>query len=100
MIICLPFNWIQRYSNSPGNLTWIFLFFSFGWSGNFKTPMILLGILTTLVSATSFIINLFACKGISTGVKKGIVVAWVFGLITMIVAEVLAVVTYLQSGKV
>jgi hypothetical protein len=99
MIICLPFNWVQRYSNSPGNLTWIFLFFSFGWSGNFKTPMIILGILTTLVSATSFIINLIACKGISTGVKKGIVIAWVFGLITMIVAEVLAVVTYIQSGK-
>lgn len=86
MIILLPFNWIQRYSNSPGNLTWIFLFFSFGWSSNFKTPMIILGILTTLISATSFLTNLLGCKSITTSLKKAIVIGWIFGLITMIVA--------------
>jgi len=86
MIICVSFHWVQRYTNSPGNLSWIFLFFSFGWSASFKTPMIILGILTTLVSLISFIMNLVACKGITTGIKKGVVVAWVFGLITMIVA--------------
>lgn len=86
MIICLSFHWIQRYSNSPGNVTWIFLFFSFGWSSNFSTPMLILGILTSLVPATSIIINFVACGGITTVVKKSIVVVWVLGLIVMITA--------------
>lgn len=41
MIIFLPFHWIQRYSNTPGNLVWIFLLFGFGWSSQYKVPMLI-----------------------------------------------------------
>jgi len=39
MVILLPFHWVQRYSNTPGNLVWVLLFFGFRWTSQFKIPM-------------------------------------------------------------
>ncbi len=39
MIVTFPFYWIQRYSNTPGNLVWVILFFGFPWAQAFRTSM-------------------------------------------------------------
>lgn len=99
MILFLSFHWIQRYSNTPGNIVWIFLFFGFGWSNDYKVAMLIEGIIFLCVSGLSFGLNAFACSGITTKMKKYIVFSWIFALIFMIVGEVLGIVVYLQSNK-
>jgi len=85
MIILLPFHWIQRYSNTPGNIAWIFLFFGFTWTDQYKLPMMILGIIFAAISGMSFFVNIIACKGITTRMKKLIVIEWIFATILMIV---------------
>jgi hypothetical protein len=97
MVILLSFHWIQRYSNTPGNIVWIFLFFGFGWTATYNVSMIVLGVICAVISFSSLAVNLLACKGITTSMKKIIVVQWVFSLILMLVAEVLAIVVYLKK---
>lgn len=99
MIILLPFHWIQRYSNTPGNLVWVFIFFGFSWTSKYRLPMLIEGIIFAAISGMSFFINLIACKGITTQMKKLIVIEWIFALILMIVGEILAIVIYLQDQK-
>ncbi len=99
MILFFSFNWIQRYSNTPGNITWLFLFFGFSWTENYSVVMIILGIIALLISSLSFGINILACGGITTRMKKSIVYCWIFALILMIVGEALAFVVYFQSTK-
>lgn len=85
MIILLPFHWIQRYSNTPGNIAWIFLFFGFTWTDQYKLPMMISGIIFAVISGMSFFVNIIACKGITTRMKKLIVIEWIFATILMIV---------------
>ncbi len=74
LIIFLPFHWIQRYSNTPGNLAWIFLFFGFPWTANYKLPMMISGVIAAVISGMSLFVNLIACNGITTKMKKIIVI--------------------------
>jgi hypothetical protein len=85
MIVFLPFHWIQRYSNTPGNIAWIFLFFAFAWTSQYKLPMLIEGIIFITISAMSFGVNVVACRGITTRMKKLIVIEWIFALILMVV---------------
>lgn len=85
MIILLPFHWIQRYSNTPGNLVWIFIFFGFSWSAQYKIPMLILGIIFAAISLMTFLVNILACRGITIQMKKLIVIEWIFATILMIV---------------
>lgn len=85
MIIILPFHWIQRYSNTPGNLVWIFIFFGFSWTPQYRIPMLILGIVAAAISSMSFLVNIIACRGITTTIKKIIVIEWVFALVLMVI---------------
>jgi hypothetical protein len=51
-----PFDWALRYSNSPGNLVWPFMFFQ-SWTSSFKNPYIAVGIISLLISIIIFIAN-------------------------------------------
>jgi hypothetical protein len=86
MILILPFHWVQRYTNTPGNLVWVFLFFGYTWTSGYQLPMLVEGVLAIVVSALSFGVNAFACRGITTTMKKYIVVVWIFTLILMVAA--------------
>ena len=59
--------------------------------------MEIIGLVNAFISFTSILVNLIACGGISTTVKRVIVFQWVFGLILMVGCEVYAVLTYLGS---
>jgi hypothetical protein len=100
LILVLPFHWIQRYSNSPGNWVWPGLFFSFLWSfldASATHSLLLIGLLTFLVSVITLAGNLIAgCKGITTGMKRCLIVCWVMTVLLMVGAEVLAVLTYIS----
>lgn len=74
MVILLPFHWIQRYSNTPGNIAWIFIFFGFEWAAKYRLPMLIEGIICAAISLMSLLVNVFACRGITTQMKKLIVI--------------------------
>jgi hypothetical protein len=61
--------------------------------------MIIEGIIFCFISIVSFIVNLVACWGISTKIKKIVVVEWIFSIILMLSAEAFAIYVYLQSAK-
>jgi hypothetical protein len=61
------------------------LFFGFSWTDTYKVPMIILGVLAIATSALSFGVNILACGGITTRMKKSIVYSWIFALIFMLV---------------
>lgn len=86
MILILPFHWVQRYTNTPGNLVWLFLFFGFTWTLNYQIPMLIEAVIAIVVSVLSFGVNTFACKGITTTIKKYIVIVWIFTLILIVAA--------------
>ena len=74
MILCLPFAWIQRYSNSPGNLTWVVLFLGFPFGESYRTIMIVIGCICLFISLFTLLVNaIAACNGTTTAVKKLIV---------------------------
>lgn len=94
LVLTLPLLWIQRFTNSPGNLVWpgLFLFFVRQWQGTFDSIMLLIAGLAVIVSALTFIANIFAgFKGTTTGIKKFIKFSWIFDLVLMLVNEGLAV---------
>jgi hypothetical protein len=43
------------------------------------------GIIFAVISGMSFFVNIIACKGITTRMKKLIVIEWIFATILMIV---------------
>ncbi len=61
--------------------------------------MLIEGIIFAAISGMSFFVNIIACKGITTQMKKLIVIEWIFALILMIVGEILAIIVYLQTPK-
>jgi hypothetical protein len=63
-----------------------------------KTKMYLICCLSAVICLLSILANgVAALKGITTGVKKLIVVCWVGCFILMIVNEIIAIITYFQS---
>lgn len=100
LVLIGSFFWAQRYTNSPGNVVWVFMFFGFGWNSAYGTMMIFIGIIALLVSLSSIIVNVIASfTGITSGVKKAITVTWVGAMVAMLINEVLAIATYMQNSK-
>ena len=100
MILFGPFFWVQRYSNSPGNIVWIFMFFLFSWNPSYSTLMIVIGIITILVSGITLVINIIAgITGITSSIKKAVTFCWATGMILMLINEVIAIATYIQNSK-
>ena len=98
-ILFSAFYWVQRFSNSPGNLAWIFLFFGFAWSEQFGPKMTALGALCLTVSLITLLANAVAAwKGITIGTKKIVVGCWTLDLLLMFVNEVVAIAVYFQNS--
>ena len=100
LILFGPFFWVQRYTNSPGNIVWVFMFFGFSWNGAYGTMMIFIGILALLVSLASILVNAIAgFTGITSSMKKAVTITWTAGMVVMLINEVLAIATYMQNSK-
>lgn len=99
LILFASFYWIQRYSNSPGNLSWVVLFLGFSWTSAFSSQMITIGVISLVISLISLIANgIAAIKGITSTIKKLIIVCWALGLLLMITNEIIAIVAYFQNS--
>lgn len=86
MILFLSFYWVQRYSNSPGNFVFFLMFVSYYWNPSFFGQMVTIGVLCLVVTLLTLLVNAVAgIKGITTGMKKVIVVFWIIGLLVMII---------------
>jgi len=86
LILFSSFYWIQRYSNSPGNIVWALMYLLVEWNPAYKTNLIVIGLLGLLVSLVTLGVNTVAAfKGITTMVKKIIVFGWALGLIIMFI---------------
>lgn len=95
-----PLNWIQRYSNCPGNIAWVFLFLGYGWSEAFSGKMIAIGVLSLLVCLLSLVSNITTLlKGTTTGIKKLIVVCWVLSLLIMVINEIIAIAAFFAGNE-
>jgi len=94
LILTFSFNWIQRYTNSPGNIVWLVYFFMSSWYDRQLYFMISLIILMFLVSFFTFLANCFAICKVTTCIKKFIISSWIISFLLMIAAEVLAIFAY------
>ena len=100
LILFGPFFWVQRYSNSPGNIVWIFMFFLFTWNPSYSTMMTVIGVIAILVSGITLAINLVAAvTGITSSIKKAVTFCWGIGMVLMLINEIIAVATYIQNSK-
>lgn len=98
-ILLLPLLWVQRFTNSPGNLIWpvFFLIFTVLWTNSYRWTLLGLALGTLAVSLLTFSVNLFAgCKGITTGVKSLISCSWILDLLLIIGSEAIVCVIYLN----
>lgn len=88
-----------RYTNGPGNLTWVFLFFSFTWTAHFKSFFILAGVINLLITIVMLSTNVVhMVTGFSASLKKIIYIAWVASLVAMIIAEVIVFMGYVSGA--
>lgn len=86
LILFASFFWIQRYSNSPGNIVWVFMFFGGDWNSAYKSVLIILGVISLAICLVTLAANLVAgVYGITKCVKKVIVGCWTVSLILMFV---------------
>lgn len=87
VILLLPLLWVQRYSNSPGNILWaIFLLkVVMQWGTPFRWTIAALAGTILIQSLLTLVINLVAgCKGVTTTVKSWVKCAWIFDLILIL----------------
>lgn len=86
LILFASFYWIQRYSNSPGNIAWTFMFLPLTWNSPYSSQMIAIGVLSLIVTVITITVNAIAAfNGITTLIKKIIVISWSLCLIIMLV---------------
>jgi hypothetical protein len=99
LILFSSFYWIQRYSNSPGNLAWLALFLGFDWSKGLASSMTAIGLIGLSVSLITIFSNgIAAWKGITTTVKKVVVGCWTVCLLLILTNEIVAIVTYFSNS--
>ena len=100
MLILLPFLFIQKYSNSPGNIVWPILFFGYSYAPAYIAGMIIIGLITLLISLWSLVTNLYSCCYPLT-TKYLSCQKWQFRicLFLMLVCEVIGVFFYLVNDE-
>jgi hypothetical protein len=91
MAVAMPFYWVQRFTNSPGMVVWsVMLFVYAGRTYKWGTILVVMGILMLLTSILTWVGNGLALgNGVSTTIKKLIVISFIIGLIFTVVAEIL-----------
>lgn len=86
LVLFASFYWIQRYSNSPGNITWTLMYLPLTWNPSYNSQMIAIGVLSLIISLITIAVNAIAAfNGITTLMKKIIVISWSVCLVIMLV---------------
>lgn len=98
MAIFGPFDWVIRYANAPGNLVWPFLFFPFQWTNAFKGSYITVGVITLLITLTTFVVHALTIRGTTAKNIKIIRIQWIVALVLMAICQIIVFVTYLAGA--
>lgn len=98
VILIMRLGWGQRYTNSPGNIVWGPLFLINEWTSGFKLTMLIIGIGACVVSVMILLSNLLNLFKTSTSTRKVGLAAWGFGILILILLEILALVRYFTAG--
>lgn len=81
MILFLPFYWIQRLTNSPGSAVWPYLFFIYCHYTRYQVLLEVIGLIALTTNILTWASNgLALLYGVSTTIKKAIIVCFFIGL--------------------
>lgn len=98
MILICGLYWVQKYTNSPGNLAWAYMFLTVSWADvpHLRYFLLGIGIAYLVISIFTFLININSlCGGITTTSKRCLKCWWIFVIVLMVVFEVIALIGYL-----
>ena len=79
--------WIQRYTNGPGNLTWVYMFLSINWDsvGQIKSLYLAIGITYGIISTVTLILNVASRKADKATFAKYLEIWWILAIVIMII---------------
>lgn len=93
MILFLPFYWVQRVTNSPGSAVWPFLFFIYCHLTRYQVLLEVIGLISLITNILTWSSNgLALLYGVSTKIKKAILVSFFIGLGFTAVNEILTLI--------
>lgn len=99
LTFCSKYDFALRYTNAPGNLAWVFLFFSFDWTAHFKTFYIPAGVVNLIITISNLSAHLvFMMSNFNANIKRIIFLVWLGSLLAMIVAEIMVFFGYVAGG--
>lgn len=81
------YDFAMRYTNAPGNLVWVFLFFSFDWTQHFKTfyiPTAVIMLIVTVSNLSIHLVHMFS--NFNQNIRRPIFLVWIGSLVLMAVA--------------
>lgn len=85
-----------RYTNAPGNLAWVFLFFSFDWSITFKSFYIPIGVINLIITVANLSVHVvFLMSKFNANIKRVIYIVWFCSFLAMGIAECIGFFAYL-----
>jgi hypothetical protein len=85
----------RRFSTSPGNFVWVWLFLAWSWAADIKGYMLAIGLIYALITTTSVAtLVLELLKGLTTTVKKVLIAQLVFSLVLTGLTEIFAVISH------
>jgi|JI6StandDraft_1071083.scaffolds.fasta_scaffold13873_9 hypothetical protein len=93
--------WVQRYTNSPGNIAWAYMFLTITWTSlpHVKLFLLGIGIAYLCISLFTFLVNASSlCGGTTTTSKRCIKCWWIFVIVLMAVFEIIALIGYLGGN--
>ena len=91
LILMLPLFWVQRFTNSPGNLAWVSLFLLRGieWKQDYRYTLLGAGGVVLLVSLITLSLNIVAAlKGITTCMKSTLKCFWIIDLLLLAAVQI------------
>jgi hypothetical protein len=100
LILVCSLYWVQRYTNTPGNIAWAYMFLTISWStlSPVRNFMLGIGFAYLIISVITFLVNVNSlCGGTTTTSKRYLKCWWIFVIVLMIVFEVVALIGYLAG---
>lgn len=91
----------RRFSTSPGNFVWVWLFLAWSWEEDIEGYMLAIGIIYFIITTTSVgMLLLELMKGLTTTVKKILILQLIFSLVLTGLTEIFAIVSHNAIAKI
>lgn len=85
----------RRFSTSPGNFVWVWLFLAWSWAKDISGYMWAIGLIYAFITLTSVgMLALELLKGMTTFVKKLFVIQFLFSLVLTALTEIFGIISH------